>query len=225
LEKGVCPGAEELLAHVHVRRPTSTSSLTAELENLQVFLMMNNIRLIVIDSMAALTRKEMLSEKECSLVVSKQAAILLKLAAVCKCAVLTTNQACFSCVLKSFSFCDGTGSDRVQVQIQTSSRDGVHCSCRHSGDRARGDGQLLRRVWLHPLPSLSRLDLVTWIHCVSVRILMTTSSKREQNGPSTTTETNANNGGFTQRVMLLSKSPCAMPCCAPFAVGIRGVIA
>jgi len=116
-----------------------------------------------------------------------------------------------------------TGSDRVQVQ--TSSRDGVHCSCRHSGDRARGDGQLLRRVWLHPLPSLSRLDLVTWIHCVSVRILMTTSSKREQNGPSTTTETNANNGGFTQRVMLLSKSPCAMPCCAPFAVGIRGVIA
>eukprot|EP00607_Mallomonas_marina_P001767 CAMPEP_0182437084 /NCGR_PEP_ID=MMETSP1167-20130531/84803_1 /TAXON_ID=2988 /ORGANISM="Mallomonas Sp, Strain CCMP3275" /LENGTH=348 /DNA_ID=CAMNT_0024629875 /DNA_START=519 /DNA_END=1566 /DNA_ORIENTATION=+ len=203
LEKGVCTGTEELLAHVHVRRPTSTSSLTAELENLQVFLMMNNIRLIVIDSMATLTRKEMLSEKECSLVVSKQAAILLKLAAVCRCAILTTNQVV-------------TVSRARPVQEM----DSIAPVAKVNAELEETDSFWDESSRTHYRPCLG----LTWFHCVTVRILMTTFSKREQKGTSATTETNANNGGFTQRVMLLSKSPCAMPCCVPFAVGMRGII-
>lgn len=83
-----------LLDAIQVYRPTSCAELLQLIETLQSSIIENKCRLIVIDSVAALVRRERLNEDDKETYLVRQSNLLKRLAETCGCAVLLTNQVC-----------------------------------------------------------------------------------------------------------------------------------
>eukprot|EP01032_Pedospumella_encystans_P010568 gene10568-12343_t len=83
---------DSLLSRLKVKRPMTMKHLQEELTELQSTVISQNISLIVIDSIAALARKEGFNERDKELFFITQASQLKKLAELCNCVVLATNQ-------------------------------------------------------------------------------------------------------------------------------------
>jgi RecA/RadA recombinase len=99
---------ESFLERIIVRRPTTSKELLTEIFDLEDIVTSYNVKLIVIDSMAALVRKEGSSLAEKDLVLFQQAAELRRVADLCGCAVLVTNQ-----------IVGGAGGDQQPMALQT----------------------------------------------------------------------------------------------------------
>eukprot|EP01034_Spumella_vulgaris_P029022 gene29022-35996_t len=83
---------DKLLSCVKIIRPTTCKQLGEEIRQLQGVVIAQGVSLIIIDSVAALARKEALSEREKELYFINQASNLKKIAEMCNCVVLATNQ-------------------------------------------------------------------------------------------------------------------------------------
>jgi RAD51-like protein 1 len=83
---------DSLLDCVKIMRPKTCKELLELIEGIQPLIIEDGIKLIVLDSIAALARKENLNETDKELFIIKQAALLKKTAELCSCAVLVTNQ-------------------------------------------------------------------------------------------------------------------------------------
>ena len=83
---------ESFLERIIIKRPTSSKELLNEILALEETVISCNVKLIVIDSMAALVRKEGTSQAEKDAVLFQQAAELRRIADLCGCVVLVTNQ-------------------------------------------------------------------------------------------------------------------------------------
>lgn len=81
----------QLLQRVNIRRPTSSKELREEIESLQTSAVACKAVLVVIDSIAALSRKENMNERDREEFFVTQAANLKRLAELCNCAVVSTN--------------------------------------------------------------------------------------------------------------------------------------
>jgi RAD51-like protein 1 len=73
-------------------RPKTCKELLELIEGIQPLVIEEGIKLIVLDSIAALARKENLNETDKEQFIIRQAALLKKTAELCSCAVLVTNQ-------------------------------------------------------------------------------------------------------------------------------------
>lgn len=83
---------DSLLSSIKVIRPMSCRDLMNEIENLENLVISDDISLIIIDSIAALARKEGLNEQDKEEYIVRQASVLKRLADLCHCVILTTNQ-------------------------------------------------------------------------------------------------------------------------------------
>lgn len=77
---------------IAIKRPESCEQLLGDTEQLQALVIQEGTRLIVIDSIAALARKEGLGESEKATFIFRQSAVLKKLADLCRLCVIATNQ-------------------------------------------------------------------------------------------------------------------------------------
>lgn len=83
---------DSLLEAVKIHRPSTVEEFKSTIASLQEQVIACNVTLIVIDSIAALLRKEGLDEKQKESFVLSQASELKRLAEACHCAVLASNQ-------------------------------------------------------------------------------------------------------------------------------------
>ena len=83
---------DAVLSHISIRIPLSCKMLKKEIEELQRSVIENKIKLICIDSVAALTRKEGLQDKEKDAYLVDQANTLKFIGEICQCFILITNQ-------------------------------------------------------------------------------------------------------------------------------------
>ena len=81
-----------LLRSISVIQPTSSLDLLQRIQGMQSDVISNGVRLVILDSVAALARREQLMEHEKEKCIVGQAAALKILAESCKCVVLATNQ-------------------------------------------------------------------------------------------------------------------------------------
>ena len=81
-----------LLRSVSVMQPTSSRELLQRIQDMQSDVISNGVRLVILDSVAALARREQLTEVEKNKYIVGQAAALKTLAESCNCVVLATNQ-------------------------------------------------------------------------------------------------------------------------------------
>lgn len=120
---------DSLLRRISVRRPLSCKELKAEVDGLQDFVVEHSISLVVVDSIAALARKEGLTELDKEVYVLAQASTLKQLAELCRCCVIVTNQ-----VVSSYgNGADGGGSmgdlitDREGLYVPALGSSWHHC--------------------------------------------------------------------------------------------------
>jgi len=135
-----------LLASIALRQPKSSRELREQIDDLEDFVIANNTALIVLDSVAALARKEGLHDDEKEQFLVGQAAALKRLSERCGCVVLVTNQ-----VTPDF--------------VGSAARASIGGSGDAFGD-AISDQASVYRPTLGPL----------WHHCVSTRLAMSTVS-------------------------------------------------
>lgn len=81
-----------VLNRVKVIRPISSAEMMAAVQSLESIVIEDRVALIVIDSIAAIARKEGVDEADKEIVLVRLAAELIALADLCCCAVLITNQ-------------------------------------------------------------------------------------------------------------------------------------
>lgn len=81
-----------LLRSVSVMQPTSSRELLQRIQDMQSDVISNGVRLVILDSVAALARREQLTEVDKDKYIVGQAAALKTLAESCNCVVLATNQ-------------------------------------------------------------------------------------------------------------------------------------
>lgn len=84
--------SEKVLERVQVHRPTTTIDLTRLLEELESTIITHNVGLVVIDSVAALARHENLVDADRERLVVYWTALLKRVADLCHCCILVTNQ-------------------------------------------------------------------------------------------------------------------------------------
>lgn len=84
---------DALLGRVKIIRPTSSKELQHEIEQLQAMAITSRAVLIIIDSVAALVRKEAMTERDREEFFMRQSVSLKRIAELCNCVVLVTNQA------------------------------------------------------------------------------------------------------------------------------------
>ena len=77
---------------LQIKRPTSTKELEDVVQDLENVIISEQVTLIIIDSIAALVKKDSLDEKERESFLLKTSTQLKNLAEKCNCAVLATNQ-------------------------------------------------------------------------------------------------------------------------------------
>eukprot|EP00981_Chlorochromonas_danica_P005356 scaffold1084_cov250-Ochromonas_danica.AAC.7 len=83
---------DSLLEAVKVKRPGNCHDFERTMEELQQLAITENVQLIVIDSIAALIRKESLDERQRESFIMKTASELKRLAEACNIAILACNQ-------------------------------------------------------------------------------------------------------------------------------------
>ncbi len=88
---------DSLLSSVDVRKPRSSQELLEQIENLQGAVIANGVTLIILDSIAALARREALQEAEREKFIVSQSSLLKRLAERCGCVILATNQVIYKC--------------------------------------------------------------------------------------------------------------------------------
>ena len=81
-----------LLDHVKIMRPSTCKELYEMISTLQPTVISEHVSLIVVDSMAALARRESLNEHDKEQFVVNQASLLKMMAELCHCTVICTNQ-------------------------------------------------------------------------------------------------------------------------------------
>ena len=81
-----------LLDHVKIMRPSTCKELYEMISTLQPIVISDHVSLIVVDSMAALARRESLNEHDKEQFVVNQASMLKMMAELCHCTVICTNQ-------------------------------------------------------------------------------------------------------------------------------------
>lgn len=156
-----------------MRRPTSCRELQQEIEQLQSVVIRDNVQVIVIDSIAALGRKESLTEQEKELYLVRQAATLKKLGELCRCTTLVTNQ---------------ITPDFHENIIDSATRESAG-SAIAIGVKSK-NGQLSRRSTIMPSTVLNdRIGDIggdyrpamgsVWYHCVTTRFVLSTRSTLE----------------------------------------------
>ena len=81
-----------LLDHIKIMRPSTCKELYEMISTLQPIVISDHVSLIVVDSMAALARRESLNEHDKEQFVVNQASMLKMMAELCHCTVICTNQ-------------------------------------------------------------------------------------------------------------------------------------
>jgi nucleoside-triphosphatase THEP1 len=172
--KGVNISAiESFLERIIIRRPTTSKELLNEIFDLEDIVTSYNVKLIVIDSMAALVRKEGSSLAEKDLVLFQQAAELRRVADLCGCAVLVTNQ-----------IVGGAGGDQQPMALQTKGAIARQPSMTLEEIGGAGMGTSFSlgspRQQSTSLTSQYKPALgAGWFHCVSVRIFLDWQHQQE----------------------------------------------
>ncbi|CAM9740363.1 unnamed protein product [Ectocarpus sp. 12 AP-2014] len=155
-EKG---SMERLLNQVTVFPVDNSAALMDRLETLQARMIESNVRLIVLDSIAALARRDFAREDTLSRqeLLTRQAAVLKSLAYTFSAVVLVTNQ-----VTTSFYPTSGLqGGSRQSIASHTNSSSGEGKSASETEvSGGRGDSYII--------PALGN----TWHHCVSNRLIL-----------------------------------------------------
>jgi RAD51-like protein 1 len=123
---------DALLQRVQVLRPESCKEILNLVQNIDDTVISNNVTLIVMDSIAALPRKEMQSESDRESFGIAIAVQLMKVADLCNCVVIATNQivplSTSNDVLKSTT----TTRDPHGLEITGATYDAVVRSCSDS---------------------------------------------------------------------------------------------
>lgn len=83
---------DSLLSSVKILRPSTVDEFKQAISSLQEVVIAEHVSLIIIDSIAALLRKESLDERQKEAFIMSQATELKRLAEACHCAVIATNQ-------------------------------------------------------------------------------------------------------------------------------------
>jgi len=126
----------------------------------------NNIKLIIIDSIAALPRKESLTENDREIFIFRQSSILKRTAELCGCAVLVTNQI----VTDASDFVESShasGTTTTAVGRSLGRRDSLSSGVLR--DRITDTTGGYR-------PALG----ATWAYCITTRLIMFTTSHHQQ---------------------------------------------
>ena len=77
-----------------MKRPKTCEELFNIVDNLETIILSENVSLVVLDSIAALARKENLNEDDKEEFIIRQSNLLKRLAELCNCCILVTNQVC-----------------------------------------------------------------------------------------------------------------------------------
>ncbi|CAM9349639.1 unnamed protein product [Pylaiella littoralis] len=152
-------GLDRLLNQVTVFTIDNSSALLERLESLQTRIIEGNVRLIILDSVAALARRDFAREDTMNRqeLLTRQAAVLKSLAYTFSAVVVVTNQ-----VTTGFSSTSG---------IQAGSRQGI---ASHTNSSSRKENPAFEtevsggRGESHIIPALGN----TWHHCVSNRLIL-----------------------------------------------------
>eukprot|EP00752_Nemacystus_decipiens_P003321 g3073.t1 len=151
-------GLERLLNQVTVYTIDGSSALLEQLESLQTRIIEGNVRLIILDSIAALARREFAREETITRqeLLTRQAAVLKSLAYTFSAVVVVTNQ-----VTTSFSSASGLqgGRHNIASHKNSSSRAG-NPAFETEVSGGRGESYII--------PALGN----TWHHCVSNRLIL-----------------------------------------------------
>eukprot|EP00903_Cladosiphon_okamuranus_P012732 g11903.t1 len=160
-------GLERLLNQVTVYTIDSSSALLEQLKSLQTRIIEGNVRLIILDSVAALARRDFAREETMNRqkLLTHQAAILKSLAYTFSAVVVVTNQ-----VTTSFSSASGLheGSRHSIASHTNSSSREANSAFETEVSGGRGDSYIV--------PALGN----TWHHCVSNRIILEQHENRRE---------------------------------------------
>jgi RecA/RadA recombinase len=94
---------ESALARIILKRPLTCRALFEEIEGLESLVISRSIKLIIIDSIAALVRKEGLHDADKETFLVRQAGTLKLIAELCGCTILVTNQVASAALLTTDS--------------------------------------------------------------------------------------------------------------------------
>jgi len=191
---------DKLLEAIDVKRPVTMNELKEELSKLQMAVLSRNVVLIVIDSIAALARKEGFNETDKERFFLTQAGELKKLAETCRCVVLATNQ------VSPTSSASATGGFAARNPMDLY-------------------GDAIHDEWGTYQPTLGP----TWHHCVSTRLTMHSISRDypHQQPPQQGQEYETGQEDHCQQLRCLSitKSPIAAPYKLEVIICARGIVA
>lgn len=211
--------SNKLLDYVTVKRPLTCKQLLEEIEGVQNDVIINGIQLIVIDSIAALARKENLSELEKEVYIVKQASILKRIAELCNCVVLVSNQIISDSSDFEYFQAESENSSSVLASAGIASGKSKSLSRRDSltsnvlKDRISDIGGNYR-------PALG----ATWQHCVGTRLMMfSRCSTGKQNSTICSQNQTSRDGNGTDRFLSLTKSPMFAEFETAFKITSRGI--
>jgi len=189
--------AEGLLERIHIYRPTTCKDLLDLIEvTIQSVIIENCVRLVVIDSIAALAKKENLNEADKEQYLVRLAGLLKEIGDESNCCILITNQ--ISAV--------SVPARGIQDQSPAGTLDGL---CDHV-PLAAGDNTLMKA-------SLGSI----WHHCVSTRLMMYLD---ESGTTAVAAAVGSRAGQFTrQRVLSVMKSPVSEHCSVCYDISVVGV--
>lgn len=94
---------ESVLARIILKRPLTCRALFEEIEGLESLVISKGVKLVIIDSIAALVRKEGLHEADKETYLVRQASTLKLIAELCGCTILVTNQVASAALLTTDS--------------------------------------------------------------------------------------------------------------------------
>ena len=198
---------DKLLSSISVHRPTTCSELLSMIENLQDTVIQQGSALIVIDSIAVLARKEGLNEQDKELYVVRQSALLKKIAEMCRCTVLVTNQV----VLDSYSILD-YDEDKItdisgQVYKPSMGVTWHHC--------------ISTRLVMNKMSPESQLRCSFSPSAASTPVVSNTGYS---NDASPRAATNFSEIVHYDRMLSLTKSPVAPKCSLPYTIQSSGLV-
>lgn len=204
--------AEGVLKKVDIFRPTTCKELLELVETtLQNVIIENGVQLVVIDSIAALAKKENLNEADKEHYIVRLAGLLKEIGDESNCCILITNQV---------SLPSGHGQVQGPGQGQSQSLVGENVS--GVGARPEFDG-LCDHIPLTAGVS-SRLMKASlgsiWHHCVSTRLMLYFDEAAAAAGDT------ASGGIVRQRMLAVTKSPVSEHCSVGFeitTVGLREI--
>jgi RAD51-like protein 1 len=99
MEREIGADITSILSRVIIKRPLTCRALFQEIDELESLVISEGIKLIVIDSIASLARKEGLQETDKETFLVRQASTLKLIAELCHCAIIVTNQVASSTLL------------------------------------------------------------------------------------------------------------------------------